>query len=291
MNKRKPISAKKRFDILERDNFTCQSCGAKQSDDVLLEVDHIKPVSKGGTNDIDNLVTLCYKCNRGKGARILGEKQSVKLEESRVDEMHKKMQQRQAYIKYKEKLNNADEQHHKKIVKIVNDLINNHFNRNSIYVSKYSLKPAQMNKLYIYQKKHGVEKLIDSIFENEHMLIPETIEQDKDLRESINQFNFGLFYNEIFRKLDIKKETDKPTVTSCIKYLGGILYNRLCDYDSWEYSRNVRNATREIPTNENKIKFFEEYAHPHAKEIIQGSEYNDWYAEYMNISHEFLKKL
>ncbi|HBY68365.1 MAG TPA: HNH endonuclease, partial [Flavobacteriaceae bacterium] len=29
--------------MLERDNFTCQSCGAKQSDDVLLEVDHIEP--------------------------------------------------------------------------------------------------------------------------------------------------------------------------------------------------------------------------------------------------------
>ena len=191
----------------------------------------------------------------------------------------------------KEKLRNAGEQHHKKIVKIVNDLINNHFNRNSIYVSKYSLNPAQMNKLYIYQKKHGVEKLIDSIFENEHMLIPETIEQDKDLRERINQFNFGLFYNEIFRKLDIKQSIDKPTVTSCIKYLSGILNNRLCDYNSWEFSKDVRNATSEMPTNEDKIKFFEEYAHPHAKELPKGSEYNVWYIGYMNISHEFMQNI
>lgn len=291
MNKRKPLSAKKRFDILERDNFTCQTCGAKQSDDVLLEVDHIKPVSKGGTNDLDNLVTLCYKCNRGKGARILGEKQAVKLEESRVDEMHKKMQQRQAYIKYKEKLRNADEQHHEKIIKIVNEIVNHHFNKHEIISSKYALNPSQRSEFYKYQKKHGVEKLIDSIYENEHLLVPKIVEKDAQLREQIMQSNFRLFYTEVFKQLDIKKDIDKPTVTSCINYLSGILNNRLCDYNFYEFGKDVRNATREIPTNENKIKFFKEYAHPHAKELPKGSEYNVWYIGYMNISHEFLKRL
>jgi len=291
MNKRKPLSAKKRFDILERDNFTCQTCGAKQSDDVLLEVDHIKPVSKGGTNDLDNLVTLCYKCNRGKGARILGEKQAVKLEESRVDEMHKKMQQRQAYIKYKEKLRNADEQHHQKIIEIVNEIVNHHFNKHEIISSKYALNPSQRSEFYKYQKKHGVEKLIDSIYENEHLLVPKIVEKDAQLREQIMQSNFRLFYTEVFKQLDIKKDIDKPTVTSCINYLSGILNNRLCDYNFYEFGKDVRNATSEMPTNEDKIKFFKEYAHPHAKELPKGSEYNVWYIGYMNISHEFMQKL
>jgi hypothetical protein len=35
---------------------------------VLLECDHIKPRAEGGTTDIDNLVTACFECNRGKGA-------------------------------------------------------------------------------------------------------------------------------------------------------------------------------------------------------------------------------
>ena len=290
MSKRKPLSPKRRFDILERDNFTCQSCGAKQSDDVLLEVDHIEPVSKGGTNDIDNLVTLCYKCNRGKGARILGEKQSVRLEESRVDEMHQKMQQRQAYIKYKEKLRNADAQHHQEIIEIVNKICNHHFNKYEIFLSEHALSSSQTSNFYKYQKKHGVEKLIDSIYENEHLLVPRVVEKDAELREENMQSNFRLFYTQVFRQLDIKKNIDKPTVTGCINYLGGILNRRLCNYDIYEYGRDVRGPTRDIPTNEDKIKFLKEYAHPHAQDLPKGSEYNVWYTGYMNISHEFMKK-
>jgi predicted restriction endonuclease len=56
---------KTRFHIFKRDNFRCQYCG-RSSDDVQLEVDHIIPVSKGGSNDVDNLITSCRECNRGK---------------------------------------------------------------------------------------------------------------------------------------------------------------------------------------------------------------------------------
>ena len=66
-NKREPISRKKRFEIFARDNFTCQYCGQK-APQVVLHVDHIHPVSKGGTNDPSNLVTACSSCNTGKGA-------------------------------------------------------------------------------------------------------------------------------------------------------------------------------------------------------------------------------
>ena len=56
---------KTRFHIFKRDNFRCQYCG-KSSPEVVLEVDHVVPVSKGGTNDFDNLITSCRECNRGK---------------------------------------------------------------------------------------------------------------------------------------------------------------------------------------------------------------------------------
>lgn len=68
---RTAISKKTRFDVFKRDQFQCAYCGAHPSETVLLEVDHIHPVAEGGTNDIDNLVTACWACNRGKGAGLL----------------------------------------------------------------------------------------------------------------------------------------------------------------------------------------------------------------------------
>lgn len=68
--KRQSLSKKARFEVFKRDAFTCQYCGNKPPS-VILEVDHIKPVASGGCNDVDNLVTACFDCNRGKGARTL----------------------------------------------------------------------------------------------------------------------------------------------------------------------------------------------------------------------------
>jgi hypothetical protein len=52
-----------RWDVLERDNFTCQRCGSRR----YLSVDHIKPESRGGTIEMSNLQTLCKPCNSAKG--------------------------------------------------------------------------------------------------------------------------------------------------------------------------------------------------------------------------------
>ena len=49
--------------VFKRDNYTCQYCGKVGG---KLETDHIIPFSKGGTDDMDNLVTACRKCNRQK---------------------------------------------------------------------------------------------------------------------------------------------------------------------------------------------------------------------------------
>ena len=64
--KREPVSPKRRFEILTRDRFTCQYCGAR-APDVLLQVDHIRPVARGGNSKRSNLITACAECNIGKG--------------------------------------------------------------------------------------------------------------------------------------------------------------------------------------------------------------------------------
>ena len=59
-----------RFEIFKRDSFTCRYCGRK-SPEAILEIDHILPKSADGSDEPKNLVTACYQCNRGKGARLL----------------------------------------------------------------------------------------------------------------------------------------------------------------------------------------------------------------------------
>lgn len=63
--KRKTLSKKIRFEVFKRDNFTCQYCG-KTPPSITLEIDHINPKSRKGNDDINNLVTSCFDCNRGK---------------------------------------------------------------------------------------------------------------------------------------------------------------------------------------------------------------------------------
>lgn len=70
MPTRKPLGPRARFDVFKRDNFTCCYCG-KTPPGTTLEVDHVIPVSAGGSDTLGNLVTACVDCNRGKGARGL----------------------------------------------------------------------------------------------------------------------------------------------------------------------------------------------------------------------------
>ena len=77
MASRKNISKKTRFEIFKRDRFQCQYCGSVPPD-VVLEIDHIKPVAQGGDNSISNLMTACFSCNRGKGKRTLANSDFLK---------------------------------------------------------------------------------------------------------------------------------------------------------------------------------------------------------------------
>lgn len=78
-NKRRLISGTTRQNVLMRDNYTCQICGATVKDGAKLEIDHIIPHSKGGTNHENNLQVLCQQCNREKHNRtdLLHDKQKL----------------------------------------------------------------------------------------------------------------------------------------------------------------------------------------------------------------------
>lgn len=84
--------------VLERDNYTCQICGISKGyvdslmpglgDYLLLEVDHIVPVARGGSGDDEsNLQTLCWRCNRKKGKNRTNEEVREMIDYG-IDKLH-----------------------------------------------------------------------------------------------------------------------------------------------------------------------------------------------------------
>lgn len=109
MAKRKVLSKKIRFEVFKRDGFTCQYCG-RSAPDVILEVDHIKPVAKGGQNEIINLITSCRDCNSGKRDRLLSDDSVVKRQKAQLDEINEKREQAKMMVEWRESLLHLDEE-------------------------------------------------------------------------------------------------------------------------------------------------------------------------------------
>lgn len=62
---KKKIGIKLRLQVYERDGFKCVKCGVQKN----LTLDHIKPESKGGDSNLENLQTMCKSCNSEKGTK------------------------------------------------------------------------------------------------------------------------------------------------------------------------------------------------------------------------------
>lgn len=66
--RKKDIAESLRWQVFERDDFRCRKCGSRQQ----LRADHVHPESAGGEATLENLQTLCHRCNSKKGNRIEG---------------------------------------------------------------------------------------------------------------------------------------------------------------------------------------------------------------------------
>lgn len=135
-NVRKPISKKTRFEVLKRDEFTCQYCGRK-APDVILHIDHINPVAKGGDNNILNLITSCADCNLGKKHNLLSDNTVVEKQKKEIKELTKKRKELENLVIQREKVRDFGDAELNEAVKHYNSkFINNHIS----YVDTQTLK-------------------------------------------------------------------------------------------------------------------------------------------------------
>ena len=147
MAERKAISKKLRFEVFKRDNFTCQYCG-KTAPDVILEVDHINPVKNGGDNNIMNLITACFDCNRGKGKRKLTENEELKLQMEQLKEINTKREQLEMLLKWKKELENFENEQVDKIEEILYQKTNNVFSEYGRTKCKKNIKEFGFEEVY-----------------------------------------------------------------------------------------------------------------------------------------------
>lgn len=209
MKKREPIKKSTRFEVFKRDSFTCQYCGAK-APDVLLHVDHIKPVASGGTSDIMNLVTSCASCNGGKGKVELSDDTAVAKQRNQMAALEERRQQISLMLEWRNGLAKVEDD----IVTAATVCINDHISPRSI--NEYGLKDVKR-----LLKKHGLKEFIEAADISAEKYL--AYDDDGDPTEE----SCSLFLRRIGGILNLKKATPIKKLSA---YIRGIARNRFGNY-------------------------------------------------------------
>jgi predicted subunit of tRNA(5-methylaminomethyl-2-thiouridylate) methyltransferase len=154
MAKRKAISVKSRFEVFKRDSFTCQYCG-RGVPDVILNVDHITPVAKGGDNEILNLVTACFDCNAGKSDRALSDQHIINKQLDQLKALNERKEQMEMLAKWRQELQSMEET---QIASVAAE-INKHLAEANKVVQDWYLRTEIKPSL----KKYGYIQVLDAV--------------------------------------------------------------------------------------------------------------------------------
>jgi hypothetical protein len=142
------ISKKLRFEVFKRDGFICAYCG-KAPPAVMLEVDHIEPKSKKGKDDIVNLITACFDCNRGKSNILLD-----KIPEQLSDNLEV-LKEKEAQLKEYRKFVKRIERRENRDINEIDNIYSNHFD--DWELSK-QFKMSSLKKFLSLLPKHEVSE-------------------------------------------------------------------------------------------------------------------------------------
>jgi len=207
---RETISRKLRFEIFKRDSFTCQYCGRK-APDVVLQCDHINPVAAGGGNDILNLVTSCFDCNNGKGARALSEQAVLNKQVDQLAELQSRREQIEMMIEWREQLS-----------RLGDDVVARLEERWEILVEgRISLTPSGRDRLRKLISRYGVDLVLRAMQESAVTYL----KRDKDQQYSFESCMTA--YDKIGSICGVLKASETRPYMRDLYYARGILRKRL----------------------------------------------------------------
>lgn len=204
---RKAIPKSVRFEVFKRDSFTCQYCG-QAAPDVVLVIDHIKPYSKSGDNDIMNLVTACAGCNAGKSDRELDDKSVIAKQKAQLDELNERRLQLEMMLEWREAVSNIAKQQEDAVV----EFIDSH--------PDFEVSPIGRNSIRKWIKRYGFTEVMDAA--------ETSFGQYLEYKQSggVVPDSWNKAFNYIPRIINVKRrEEDKPYIGDLF-YIRGILRNR-----------------------------------------------------------------
>ena len=194
--KRPAISTKLRFEIFKRDHFTCNYCGRTPKDNVILHIDHIIPVARGGGNELMNLVTACSECNFGKSDRLIEHVQGKESIDSITKEIKSELNKRRElekqlleYYKLKLHLEVSDP-----LVNFVNKVFKDEFG--------FTLTETGMKGFLPLYKQVAPDDFIDAINIAKDKFRVTTHIENPDACNSLYSYVCGILYNKNKEKND-----------------------------------------------------------------------------------------
>ncbi|MCR4411673.1 MAG: HNH endonuclease [Thermoguttaceae bacterium] len=194
--------------MFKRDSFTCQYCGRK-APDVLLEVDHIDPVAKGGAHDILNLITSCKDCNAGKLDRKLNDTTVLDKRHQQLKELQERKEQIEMMFEWQKNLAKLDDH----VIEQLSDYW-------SERVPGFSLNENGKKALRKLKRRFEVQEIMAAMKTAAETYV--RTENGKPTQDSVE-----LAWKKVGGICNVRRqEEDKPYMQRLL-YIRGILRNRL----------------------------------------------------------------
>lgn len=204
MTNRKSMSKKTRFEVFKRDGFKCQYCG-KCAPEVVLHVDHIHPISKGGEDDMMNYITACVDCNGGKSDHLLSDDSALARQRQQLEELNERREQLEMMLQWREGLKSIEDDGVARAADAFRTM------------TGYTLNEKGLAELKGYVRKYGLVAVLDGMETAERYL-------QRDDSGAFSQDSVGTAF---FKLGGILKMSAMPDDMRRIYYARGILRNRI----------------------------------------------------------------
>lgn len=232
--KRKSLSKKTRFEVFKRDGFKCQYCGAS-APDVILQVDHIDPISKDGADEMVNYITACQACNSGKSDRRLDDQTTLAKQRSQLQELNERREQLEMMLKWRTGI--------KEIKDIEVDEVCSAWKQHAL---GFHLNDKGRKEATSYVSKYGLLMVLDAVETAAGAYIKRDIDGEFATKESVE-----LAWSKVGGILALKS---LPDAERELHYVKGILRNRI-NYVPYDVVRYLKDALQAgVPVDDMKLE-------------------------------------